>query len=177
MARKMGLAVHRFVAAVNANATFPSYLNSGVFIPAPSVQTISNAMDVGNPSNLGRIIDLFAGDLKALRQVVFSRSFTDDETRRAIRALHVDFGYTADPHGAVAYLGVRDYRKIHAGDGTAAVFLETAHPAKFGNIVSKETGQDIPLPSRLQAFMGRKKSSMPISNNFNDFKQYLLARE
>lgn len=176
IARRMGLPVQRFIAAVNANAVFPEYLLSGKYKPAPSIPTISNAMDVGAPSNLGRIIDLFAGDVNALRQVVFSHSFSDVETRQTIKNVFAQHNYLLDPHGAVAFLGLMKYMQLYPDD-TNSIILETAHPAKFGDVVSAEVLRDIELPARLKVFMKRKKTAVPISGNFDDFKQFLLERE
>lgn len=175
MARMMGLPVARFIAAVNANATFPAYLESGVLKPAPSIATLSNAMDVGNPSNLGRIIELFDNDPEAIKRVVLSRSFSDLETRQAIREIFQRYGYQADPHGAVGYLGLRAFRGEY-DTSHPAIFLETAHRAKFGEVVEEETGQEVTLPDRLRAFMGRPKTSRPVSKNYADFKQFLLEK-
>ena len=176
IAWRMGLPVSRFVAAVNANATFPTYLQQGTFHPAPSIPTLSNAMDVGNPSNLGRIVDLFKGDVNALRRMVVSRSYSDEATRRAIREIYRHHGYIPDPHGAVGWLGLTDYMRETEGQ-SIGVFLETAHPAKFGAVVEEETGRRLEIPPRLASFMGRKKTSRPISACYEDFKEYLLSLE
>ena len=165
-----------FIAAVNANAVFPEYLLSGKYKPAPSITTISNAMDVGAPSNLGRIIDLFAGNVNALRQVVFSHSFSDAETRQTIKNVFAQHNYLLDPHGAVAFLGLMEFRQVYPND-TNSIILETAHPAKFGEVVSAEVLQDIELPVRLKDFMKRSKTALPLSGNFDDFKQFLLDRK
>ncbi len=175
IARRMGLPVQRFVAAVNANAVFPRYLLSGNYKPAPSIPTISNAMDVGDPSNLGRIIDLFAGNVNTLRRMVFSHSFSDAETRQTIKNVFKKYNYLLDPHGAVAFLGLMEYMQVYRDD-TTGIILETAHPAKFGDVVSAEVLQDIALPVRLEAFMKRAKTALPLSANFDDFKQFLLDR-
>ncbi len=175
LARAMGLPVARFVAAVNANDTFVRFLQSGRFHPAPSVPTLSNAMDVGNPSNLQRVTDLFDGDLEALRRVVVARSYADDQTRRAIKQVYRQYGYMLDPHGAVAWLGITDYL-AEEGRGSVGVILETAHPAKFGEVVEEETGEKVTQPARLRSYMGRAKTSIPLSARFEDFKAFLLSR-
>ncbi|RMH64491.1 MAG: threonine synthase [Calditrichaeota bacterium] len=173
LAQRMGLPVRRFIAAVNANAVFPAFLRDGVFRPAPSVATLSNAMDVGNPSNLGRIIDLFGSDMETLRRHIYSASFSDALTREAIGEIYRRYGYVADPHGAVGWLGVRHYRRT-SGDEHPALFLETAHPAKFAPTVEKEIGQNVHLPERLQACLERSVKSRPISAEYDDFKHFLL---
>jgi threonine synthase len=173
-AQKMGLPIHHFVAAVNANDTFPKYLVHGKFDAKPSVKTISNAMDVGNPSNLGRIFDLFNSDVEAVKKEISSYSFSDDKTREIIKDIHGSTGYLLDPHGAVGYLGLQKYLGSQR-DNLAGIVFETAHPAKFKDVVDEVIGGNIEIPKRLQAFMGREKTSNRISRNYEDFRAYLLS--
>jgi threonine synthase len=174
MAKKMGLPAGRFIAATNINNVVPEYLKSGSFLPRASRQTISNAMDVGNPSNFGRMLDLYDNDRRELSKNIFGCAFTDDETRKALREL-AEGGYVADPHGAVAYLGLKKYLAEKQSD-TIGVFFETAHPGKFGEVVEQAINQKLELPARLEKFVLAKKISIPLSNRFEDFKDYLISR-
>ncbi len=174
-AQIMGLAVHHFVAAVNVNDTFPKYLSSGEFEPKPSVKTISNAMDVGNPSNLGRVFDLFNYDVQAIKNRISSYSFSDLQTKEIMKKVYDDTGYLLDPHGAVGFLGLQKYLEQNKED-VSGIILETAHPAKFKDVVDEVISGDIEVPKRLQSFMGRRKTSIKISKEYNDFKQYLLSQ-
>ena len=175
-AQKMGLHIHHFIASVNANDTFPKYLSSGEFEPKPSVKTISNAMDVGRPSNLGRIFDLFNHDVAAIRKNISSYSFSDEQTKSTMKEVYGSTGYVLDPHGAVSYLGMQKYLQEENGDD-AGIVLETAHPAKFKDVVDEVISGDIEVPDRLQSFMGRKKTSISISRDYKDFKEYLSSKK
>jgi threonine synthase len=173
LAMKMGLPVAHFVACTNVNDVVPEYLDSGLFRPRPSIQTISNAMDVGNPSNFARMLDLYDNDRDAMAAVILGRAFTDEETRDAIRDVFERTGYILDPHGAVGYLGIRSYLSQHGP--AAGVFLETAHPGKFLEVVEETLGKSIELPEGLKAFAAGKKQSVPMSKEFGDLKEYLLS--
>jgi len=174
IAQKMGLPVYRFIAAVNANDTFPKYLHSGVFKPQPSVKTLSNAMDVGNPSNLGRVFDLYENNVVIVRRYIDSDSYDDDKTRKTIRQVYDSHGYILDPHGAVGYSALVEFlaEQEHNVNG---VFFETAHPAKFKDTVDTVLGTDIPVPSRLKRFMDRPKTATAISSDYSAFKDFLLT--
>jgi len=177
MAKRMGLPVAHFVASTNVNNVVPEYLQSGLFETRPSVQTISNAMDVGNPSNFARMLDLYGGDVREMHKDVLGLSFTDEETKAAVHEVYTTLNYMLDPHGAVGYLGLRTYlehAKDHA-DQIQGVFLETAHPAKFQDVVEKTLGTKVEIPTQLQVYLERKKEAKLISKNFNDLKQFLLA--
>jgi threonine synthase len=150
LARRLGLPVRTFVAATNANTTVPEYLDTGVYHPRPSVATLSNAMDVGAPSNWERIAALFEGDWNALRSALRWGSLDDDGTRAVIRELDAR-GYLCDPHGAVAFAVLRD----HLQPGETGIFLATAHPAKFKEALEPVLGREIPLPPALQEVAGR----------------------
>jgi threonine synthase len=172
-ARAMGLPVRRFIAATNANDVFTEYLETGTFTPKKTLATISNAMDVGNPSNFARIHALFRGDLAAIRNAIFSASFSDDLTRKAIREIFEAHGYVMDPHGAVGYLAHRAYLACHPGDVTA-LLLETAHPSKFLDVFEEGMKAGIVLPEHLRKALAGKKASVRIGSAFADFKSFLL---
>jgi threonine synthase len=158
LARRTGLPVKAFVVATNANRTVPDYLDSGAYRPRPSVPTLSNAMDVGAPSNWERIQALFGGDLEALRGAVRWGTLTDAETRRSMAEL-LGQGYLPDPHGAVAH-GVLS---AHLAPGEAGIFLATAHPAKFWEVLETELGVAVPLPPALQALLDLPLRSRPLA--------------
>jgi threonine synthase len=173
LAKRMGLPIHRFVAANNENKIFFDYLLSGEFQPKPSVATISNAMDVGNPSNFARIVDLYNHDLKELSKHVLGYTFGDENTKSVISHVYQKTGYIMDPHGAVGYLGLQEYYKV---DPTSVgVFLGTAHPAKFLNVVEPLISEPIVIPDRLSEVLNQKKHSISLSSSFDEFKDYLLA--
>lgn len=173
LAQRMGLPITQFVAATNANDVVPEYLRTKVFIARPSVQTISNAMDVGNPSNFARMLDLFDHDFELLTQRIKGYSFSDAETRTAMQQGYKQSGYVTDPHGAVGYLGLNQFLK--ANPNYTGVFLETAHPAKFADVVEATLNTKVELPERLQKFMMGEKKSVKISSGFDAFKESLLS--
>ncbi|MBL1215235.1 MAG: threonine synthase [Ignavibacteriae bacterium] len=172
-AKKMGLPVNKFIAATNSNDIFPKYLSSGIFHPKPSKKTYSNAMDVGNPSNLSRIIDLFNNDLDEIKSVIYSNTFSDEETLSAIAEVRNEFEYVIDPHGAVGYLAALDYKK-NVTDSSRIIILETAHAAKFADVVEKAIGEKVIIPVRLEECMHKEKQSIMISNDYNEFKNYFI---
>jgi threonine synthase len=174
-ARQMGLPVRQFIAAVNANDVFPKYLDTGIFEAKPSIKTLSNAMDVGNPSNLARIISLYNSDVNLIRSVIFSRSFNDVETVDEIKKIYSDNKYIIDPHGAVGLLAVDDYIKENGNDFNFIV-LETAHPAKFLDVFDDEIKDSIIFPERLKACLSKEKKSIKIQNSFDEFKEYLITK-
>ena len=169
MASRMGLPV-AFLSAMNANDVVLEYLESGTFTPRPSIATLSNAMDVGNPSNFARLLDLCDGDVDKMRKLLRAASVTDEDTRATIASVFQKTGYMLDPHGAV---GVTAAERIR-GERSALV-LETAHPAKFGDVVEQATGVALQIPERLAACLSRQKQSVPMSRDFQNFKQYLMA--
>lgn len=171
-AKKMGLPIKRFIAANNANDIFYKYLQTGVYEPRASVQTIANAMDVGAPSNFARIIDLYKNDHDAICADVSGATFNDEQIAETIKAVSDKYGYICDPHGACGY------RALEAGlkEGETGVFLETAHPAKFKSTVESIIGHEIEIPQKLAEFMKGTKQSMQMSKNFEDFKEYLMSR-
>ena len=169
MAREMGLPVKKFIAAVNANKSFPDYLQSGEFTPRKAIATISNAMDVGNPSNFDRINTLFNKNRDSMANIIQSFSITDDETISTIQAVYEKNGYILDPHGAVGYKAAEEIK-----DDSSVIIFETAHPAKFINTVKKAINVEIEIPDRLAGQLTKKKSSHKISKDFNAFKSVLL---
>lgn len=175
IARQTGLPVAKFIAAVNANDVFPKYLEDGVFTAKPSVKTLSNAMDVGNPSNLARIISLYNNDINAIRDVIFSRSFSDAETLQKIRSVFNEHNYIIDPHGAVGLLAVDEFAKEY-GNGYQFISLETAHPAKFIDVFDDDIKQAVEIPAGLKECLTKEKHSIKIKNDFKEFKEYLLNR-
>lgn len=173
MAQQLGLPIHHFIASNNENKVVTEYLKSQLYQPKPSVQTISNAMDVGNPSNFIRIQEIYKKDFAALKANLSSYSFSDDQTKEALKELYNDHTYVADPHGAVGYLGCREYQKEHPN--THCVFLETAHPTKFLDIVEDVIRENIDLPPQIAAVMDKKKRSIEIST-YDEMKSFLLSR-
>ncbi len=171
VAQKLGMPVKHFVASTNVNDVVPKYLEQGVYEPMPSVATISNAMDVGDPSNFVRIRHLYQDDLDALRENLSSYSFTDSMTRNAMKKVYTNSGYVMDPHGAVGYLGLKAYQKSHPD--TFGIFLETAHPVKFLNVVEETLDVQLEIPSQIQKIMGKEKKSMPI-RSYAELKTFLL---
>lgn len=172
IARRLGLPITHFIAACNANNIVPHYLQTGDYVPKPSVSTISNAMDVGDPSNFVRMKALFHGHLSEFQHEVTGYSFSDDETRQALSYIYRQTGYTADPHGAVGFLGLQRYLGQHDAVG---VFLETAHPIKFKEVVEAELGFELTVPESLQLFLGRKKKVSPCPADFDGFKEAILG--
>jgi len=170
MAQKLGLPIKHFVAPTNVNDTVPNYLVAGVYSPKPSKATISNAMDVGNPSNFIRIRELFNNDLNALKSAFSSYSFSDDETRETMKKIYGNSGYVADPHGAVGYLGLKKYGLKETEFG---VFLETAHPVKFLDVVEETLPVKVAIPPQIQKVINNKKVAIKASN-YEDLKAFLM---
>ncbi len=170
--KRMGLPVSRFIAANNANDIFFQYLRTGKYEPRPSMQTIANAMDVGDPSNFARIYDLYGKDHAAICADVSGATYSDEQIAATIRQVHQTAGYLCDPHGACAYRALSEGLQ----PGETGVFLETAHPAKFKDTVERITGTEVAIPAKLAAFMRGTKQSVAMSRDFADFKQFLLAQ-
>ena len=173
LAHRSGLPVRHFIAACNANDIVPSYLQSGSYTPKPSIPTLSNAMDVGDPSNFIRILEIFQHEFFSLKKVLTSYSITDEETRKTIRDVYKKYHYLPDPHGAVGYLALERYLEEHPGE--KGIFLETAHPVKFYDAVEAETGEKVPLPDTVSHLLGRKKQSTRIDPDFQQLKDFLLS--
>lgn len=173
MAQRLGLPIRHFIASNNANNVVTEYLKTETYQPKQSVQTISNAMDVGNPSNFIRIQEIYNNDFAVLKRNLFSYSFSDEETREGLKELYTDYKYVADPHGAVGYLGCKDYLKTNSD--THCVFLETAHPTKFLDTVVDVIGESITLPPQIEAIIHKKKNAIQI-NSYDQMKQFLLSQ-
>ncbi len=183
LAHRSGLPVQHFIAACNANDTVPAYLRSGHYTIHPAKATLSNAMDVGNPSNFVRILELFHKEFNSLSQSLTSYSISDEETRQAIIDIYTKYNYLADPHGAVGYLGLTRYLAEHndphsaaayqdLSPATAGIFLETAHPVKFYDVVEPIIGQKIDIPPAVQALLGRHKQSKKIEADYPPVKGF-----
>ncbi|MDP3313238.1 threonine synthase [Lutibacter sp.] len=171
MAQKLGLPVKQFIASTNVNDVFPNYLETGNYIAKPSKQTISNAMDVGDPSNFVRILELFNNNIVELRKQLSSYSFTDDETIEAMKEIMKTSNYIADPHGAVGYLGLKKYE---ISQNTCGIFLETAHPVKFLDVIEPVLNIKIELPKQIKEVIDKEKIAFKI-DNYNQLKQHLLT--
>jgi threonine synthase len=174
LAKRIGLGIGNFIAATNANDVVPEFLRSGKLIPRDSRHTISNAMDVGNPSNFARIADLYDNDLQAIRRDIWGASFSDEDTLRIMHDVDKRNGYTLDPHTAVGVLGWQCFAKQNQPT-TQGIVLATAHPAKFGEIVARATGVRPEMPERLAAFLNRPKNSIPFPNRFSELQEFLLS--
>ncbi len=169
-AQKMGLPIKRFIAANNANDVFFNYLKSGKYCPQPSIQTIANAMDVGDPSNFARILDLYNNSHATIAATISGATFSDEEIRHALKSCYDNNKYILDPHGACGYMAL----KAGLQEGETGVFGETAHPAKFKETVENAIGNTIDIPARLAAFMKGEKKTVSLSKNFDDFKNFLM---
>ena len=172
MAKQLGLPIHHFIASNNENKVVTDYLTTKLFQPKPSVQTISNAMDVGNPSNFIRIQEIYKNEFEALTSDLSSYSFSDDDTREGLRELYHEHSYIADPHGAVGFLGCKSYLKEHPE--AHCVFLETAHPTKFLDVVEKVIEKSVELPPQIEAVMDKKKTAIQIAS-YDQLKKHLLS--
>lgn len=171
VAKKMGLPVKRFIAANNRNDVFLEYLQTGKYNPRRSIPTIANAMDVGDPSNFVRVLDLYDHSHKAITADISGFRYTDEEIADAMRQCKTANGYLLDPHGACGYQALVDGLQSHE----TGIFLETAHPAKFLETVEKIIGEKIEIPQKLQAFMQGKKQSIAMSKRFEEFRGYLVG--
>lgn len=172
MAQKLGLPIHHFVTGTNANNVVPNYLETGKYVAKQSVQTISNAMDVGDPSNFIRIKELHNNNFETLRNNLSGYSYSDAETTESIKNLHSKFNYIADPHGAIGYLALKVYLKDKTD--ILGVFLETAHPIKFLDVMPKTIAKEIKRPPQIEAVLNKEKKRIKISN-YNQLKSYLLS--
>lgn len=169
--KRMGLPVKRFIASNNRNDIFYQYLRTGVYTPRPSIATIANAMDVGNPSNFARVLDLYGGNHAAITAEISGAAYTDGQIAETMKTVWQQKHYLLDPHGACGFRALSEGLR----PGETGVFLETAHPAKFKDTVEGIIGETVAIPEKLQAFMRGTKQSLPMSKEFADFKKYLLA--
>lgn len=173
LAYKMGLPVAHFIASTNINNSVPKYLETGIFQPHPSVETIANAMDVGNPSNFVRMTRFFGDDWNMVKDKISGYYFDDEETKATMREVFGNTNYVLCPHTAIAYRGLQEYRKKMGGDFTG-VFLSTAHPAKFIDLVEETLGKPVEVPERLQKLLSIEKESTKMKPVFSDFKELLM---
>lgn len=173
-AQKMGLPVKKFIAANNENDIFYQFLMTGEYNPKPSMQTISNAMDVGNPSNFTRILDLHGSTWDKIKENIDGYSFNDAATLLGIQEVYDKYGYIIDPHGSVGYLASKEYLKKHPND--KLVILETAHPSKFKDVIPDNISQSIHIPERLASLANKEKVAIQMPSSFKEFKDYLLTR-
>jgi len=171
-AKKMGLPVKHFIASNNNNDIFFEYLKTGEYKPRPSVSTIANAMDVGDPSNFERVLDLYDHSHEAILKDISGARYDDAQIAETVKKIYDEAGYLLDPHGACGYRALEEQLQ----PGQVGVFLETAHPAKFKETVEAIIGAPVEIPERLQAFMKGEKLSIPMSKDFEDFKAFLLKQ-
>jgi len=173
VAHRMGLPVKRFIAANNRNDIFLQYLLTGVYHPQPSIPTLANAMDVGDPSNFARIMDLYRHDHSAITQLISGYCCPDDRIRETVASCYEATGYLLDPHGACGYRALSESLQ----PGETGVFLETAHPAKFKDTIESIIHDTIEIPERLQEFMKGRKQSISLGKDFDEFKNYLMKEK
>ena len=174
LSKEMGLNIQLFLASTNINKTVPRYLESGIYNPKKTKPTISNAMDVSDPSNFIRIQKIFNNDLQKIKKVIKGYSYNDSETREAIKDVYNSYNYIMDPHSAIGYLGLKSYLKNPRSD-VNGIFLSTAHPIKFKEQVENIIGNQISFPSRLKKIMTKKKNTIEIES-YNELKDHLLCR-
>ena len=174
LSKEIGLNIKLFIASTNINKTVPEYLESGIYSPEKTKPTISNAMDVSDPSNFVRIQKIFNNDIQKIKKMIKTYSFNDNQTREAIKDVYNRNNYLMDPHSAIGYLGIKSYLSNHSAN-SSGIFLSTAHPIKFKEQVEKSIGKEIPMPSRLKGIMGKSKRSIEI-NSYNDLKDQLLSK-
>jgi len=172
LAHASGLPVQHFIAACNVNDVVPEFLKTGNYQPKKTIATISNAMDVGDPNNFIRILEIFEEDISELKRILSASSITDDETRATIKKTYKRYNYLLDPHGAVGYLALEKYLKKN--QGLKGIFVETAHPVKFYDIVEPVIEEKIPLPSAVSDIMDKYKVTTKMDLNYLFLKEFLL---
>ena len=175
-AKKMGIPIAKFIGATNRNDIFTKYLSTGRFNPRTSVQTLSNAMDVGNPSNLERIIELYDGNIERVREDISSTSYSDESTRDGIEEIFEKYNYVIDPHGAVGYKALKHFLHSSSNGNVNGIVVETAHPAKFKDIVEDSIKNEVQIPERLAVCLTKKKKTIKMIKDFAAFKEFLLCR-
>ncbi|MFI5136622.1 MAG: threonine synthase [Sphingobacteriales bacterium] len=174
LAWKMGLPVDHFIAATNVNDTVPEFLKTGLYQPKPSIATLSNAMDVGDPSNWVRIADLFKEDIDALKTLVTGNRYDDEQTLEAIKFINDNYNYVACPHTAIAWQALRDWQQDNYKSDTAGVFLSTAHPCKFPDVFPDNIAAKVDVPEQVKELSKKHKLSVALGKDFEGFKKYLL---
>ncbi len=173
-AKRMGMPIDKFIGATNNNDIFTEYLSTSLFNPRKSVQTLSNAMDVGNPSNLERIIELYGRDIEKIRKDVYSKSYSDEATKKGIKEIFEKFNYIMDPHGAVGYQAMKDYLLSINADKVNGIVVQTAHPAKFKDIVESVIEDEVEIPKRLAVCMNKEKMTVKLDSIFGSLKDFLM---
>ncbi|MCK5086467.1 MAG: threonine synthase [Melioribacteraceae bacterium] len=173
-AKKMGLPITKYIGATNSNSVFTEFINTGEYNPRPSVQTLSNAMDVGNPSNLARIIDLYDHDNSIIMKNISSNSHDDTQTIEMMKSTYEKYNYVIDPHGSVGLLALEEFISENNIEEYSSIVFETAHPAKFKDTVEDALGIDVELPEALQKCISKEKKTTKLSNDYSEFKEYLL---
>jgi len=174
IAKKLGLPVDKFIGAVNSNTVFAEYVNEGKFEPRPSIQTLSNAMDVGNPSNLVRIQELYSHLLNDVQFDIYSESNDDKATRKGIKEVYEKYNYVIDPHGSVGYLAFKDYIEKNNLKNYYGIVLETAHPAKFKDVIEEELKIEVEIPERLAVCLNKEKKAVSLPSDYNELKNFLM---
>ncbi len=172
-AQAMGIPIRHFIASTNANRVFPDYIKTGTYLPAASVSTLSNAMDVGNPSNFYRILDLYGSTWNTIQKHISSYTINDEDTLATMQSVYRAYGYQLDPHAAVGYLGAEQWRKEHNSDACIVV-AETAHPAKFLGVMEMAGIKDVTIPERLAVLAHREKQAVPMDTEYHSLREYLL---
>jgi threonine synthase len=173
LAYKSGLAIKKYIAACNANDTIPNYFLTQHYTPKPAIATLSNAMDVGNPSNFERILAMFDNNFEALNKAVFTQSIDDETTKNTIKKVYQQHQYTLDPHAAVAYTALENY--LHSNPTDSGFFLATAHPIKFPEVVEANIGKALQYPEAIKSLLTKQKKSIVLPANYTAFKQWMLA--
>ena len=174
IAKRMGLPINKFIGATNSNDVFPKYLETSKYHPKPSIKTISNAMDVGDPSNFKRILDLYNHDHQRIKNDIYSESFSDEDTISAMKEVNSNYKYLIDPHGAVGYLALESFAKEYKLDSFNGIILETAHPGKFADVVEKSLNKGVEIPDRLKKCLIKEKHSIKLTSSYKDFKEFLM---
>jgi threonine synthase len=172
LAHASGLPVHHFIAACNVNDAVPEFLKTGNYQPKKTIATISNAMDVGNPNNFVRILEIFEEDISELKRILSAYSITDEETRITIKQVYKEHKYLLDPHGAVGYSSLERYLKEDTG--SKGFFVETAHPVKFYDVVEPLIGEKIPLPKAVEEVINKEKVATRMDVDYSFLKEFLL---
>jgi len=173
-AKKMGIPIAKFIGATNSNDVFTEYMKTAKFNPRKSVLTLSNAMDVGNPSNLERIIELYNGDIFKIREDIYSLSYNDQETIQGIKELYDKYNYVIDPHGAVGYRAWEKFRETKELKNAYGIIVETAHPAKFKDAVEETIGNDVEIPERLAVCLNKEKRTVELNSDYSSLKEFLM---
>jgi threonine synthase len=175
LAHRSGMPASHFVAACNANAVVPEFMQTGEYHPKRAIATLSNAMDVGNPSNFVRVLELFHKQFDSLKNILSSYSISDEETRKTIGDVYAKYNYLLDPHGAVGYLALQEYLSSHTAQ--KGIFLETAHPVKFYDVVEPVIHESVPVPASIRTLYDKEKTSIKMDAIYDSLKEYLLTKK